>query len=312
MATIQETNRIINSRSKAITDINKLDPNKTYDVTADGYVERKDPLKEKWYKVGEAAKESGASQISIRTAIYSGRLIATQIHDSSRYGHHYLIRETDLIEWMENKSEVRNPKAHEEYNRKTLERVKSEAKPDYIPVDEDGVQCMPVHKAAERIGRSGSFIRNAINRGELKTTKGFIGGHHAQFISEADLMEFVSKSEKLIKSMKRVKVLNDAETATVDLNKGISGTDTTSGHRVELDAEEIKNIAVAEIEKRLEGTTLYSIFSEVKHLIKKAYDLGVSDAKLSFEQDISDEYRKGFEEGKKQAKDELLAMLKGV
>lgn len=292
MAMISETNRIINStKTKPITDVTKLDPKKEYELTADGYVERKDPLKEKWYTSSEAAKEAGVSSINIRCAIYSGRLLATQTPDSSRYGFHYLIRETDLIEWLENKSEVRNQKAREEYNRKTLERVKSESKQDYIPVDENGVQFMLVREAAERIGRSRQFLMNAINNGELKTTQGFIHSHHAQFISEADLMEFVSKSEKLTKSMKRVKALTDAK----EIDK--------------INSE--KTAATLEIPKS-EDVKLEVLIAHIKALLDNTYQKGFEDGKLSIEHDISDEYRKGFEEGKKQAKDELLAVLKGV
>lgn len=325
MAMISETNRIINStKTKPITDVTKLDPNKEYDLTEEGYVEYKDPTKEKWYTASEAAKEAGVSSINIRCAIYSGRLLATQIPDSSRYGFHYMIRETDLIEWMEDKSAVRNPKAHEEYNRKTLERTKSESNQEYIPVDENGVQFMPVHKAAERIGRSSSFIRNAINNGELKATKGFINSHHAMFISEADLMEFVSKSEKLIKSMKRVKALTDAEEAPRTIMY-----DPISGQQFITNEEAIKeaNKEIAaqfelererhyaqslkdahEIDPKM-AVKLDVLMAHIQALIDNSYKKGFEDGKLSVEFDKSDEYGRGVEEGKKQAKEELLAKL---
>lgn len=306
MAMISETNRIINStKTKPITDVTKLDPNKEYDITAEGYVEHKDPLKEKWYTASEASKEAGVSSINIRCAIYSGRLLATQIPDSSRYGFHYMIRETDLIEWMEDKSAVRNPKAHEEYNRKTLERIKSEPNKEYIPVDENGVQFMPVHKAAERIGRSGSFIRNAINNGELKATKGFIHSHHAMFISESDLMEFVSKSEKLVKSMKRVKALTDAE------EEGIKEANKEIAAKMEMESDRHYASSIKDIHPINDKLSVKVdvLMAHIQALVDNAYKMGFEDGKLSVEHDISDEYRKGFEEGKKQAKDELLAKL---
>lgn len=59
--------------------------------------------KEKWLKVKEAAKVAGVSSNYISSEIRKGTLKATQISDSSRFGYHYLISETDLVFWVENR-----------------------------------------------------------------------------------------------------------------------------------------------------------------------------------------------------------------
>lgn len=59
--------------------------------------------KEKWYTVKEACKEAGVSGNTISNAIREGKLVASQISDSSRYGFHYMISETALLEWVEDR-----------------------------------------------------------------------------------------------------------------------------------------------------------------------------------------------------------------
>lgn len=66
-------------------------------------------LNEKWYKMTEAKDVSGVSIATLSKAIREGKLIAKQISDSSRYGYHYLISESALLQWVEDRKTV---KAH--------------------------------------------------------------------------------------------------------------------------------------------------------------------------------------------------------
>ena len=66
-------------------------------------------LKEKWYKMTEAKSVSGVSMATLSKAIREGKLIAKQIPDSSRFGYHYLISESALLQWDEDRNTV---KAH--------------------------------------------------------------------------------------------------------------------------------------------------------------------------------------------------------
>lgn len=63
--------------------------------------------KQKYYRVKEAAKVAGVSGAVITQAIRAGKLVATQISDSSRYGYHYLIAENDLLNWVEDRKTVK-------------------------------------------------------------------------------------------------------------------------------------------------------------------------------------------------------------
>lgn len=59
--------------------------------------------KEKYFDTKQASKEAGVSVNAICTAIKKGKLQASQISDSSRFGYHYLISETALLEWVNNR-----------------------------------------------------------------------------------------------------------------------------------------------------------------------------------------------------------------
>ena len=59
--------------------------------------------KEKWYTMAEAMKETGVSRATLTRAINEGRMVASQISDSSGAGFHFMVSETNLLEWMENR-----------------------------------------------------------------------------------------------------------------------------------------------------------------------------------------------------------------
>lgn len=59
--------------------------------------------KEKWYTMTEAMKETGVSRATLTRAINEGRMVASQITDSSGAGFHFMVSETNLLEWMENR-----------------------------------------------------------------------------------------------------------------------------------------------------------------------------------------------------------------
>lgn len=62
---------------------------------------------EKWYDLKKASKEAGVSTQTIYSAIRAGKLVARQISDSSRFGFHYMIGESALLEWVEDRKTVK-------------------------------------------------------------------------------------------------------------------------------------------------------------------------------------------------------------
>ena len=55
----------------------------------------------KYFTTKEAAKEAGVPIGKIRSAVSRGKLFAKQIPDSSKWGHHYLIPDYELLSWVE-------------------------------------------------------------------------------------------------------------------------------------------------------------------------------------------------------------------
>ena len=283
--TIETTNTIIK-------DATKLDPNKTYLVTADGYVEEKaiDPMKEKWYTIKEATKESSEKYATLHNAIARGCLLATLIPDSKNG--HYLIKESDLIEWLYDRKKIRNQKKYDHYMATIHKNVHSKKDSIQLPVDSNGVPMMDTTTVAERVGYAKTSIINAVSRGSLKASK-LRGPKGMQwYISETDFQEWVTGTKH--DNHKGAKKVEHAEEHKEGLSMVIS-----------VPTENFKS--------------LKDINAEIQKLMDYCYKLGFEDGKVSVEHDISDEYNKGFAEGKKQAtkeflsmQEELMAMVKGV
>ncbi len=64
-------------------------------------------MNEKWYRLAEAKIVSGASIATLSKAIREGKLVSKQISDSSRYGYHYMVSETALLQWVEDRKTVK-------------------------------------------------------------------------------------------------------------------------------------------------------------------------------------------------------------
>ena len=64
-------------------------------------------MKEKWFNISQAKEVSGVSVATLSKAIREGKLVAKQISDSSRYGYHYLVSETALLQWVEDRKTVK-------------------------------------------------------------------------------------------------------------------------------------------------------------------------------------------------------------
>lgn len=79
-----------------------------------------DITKEKWFTVKQAVAEAGVSNFTICSAIREGKLVAKQIPDSSRYGYHYLISESALLAWVDDRKTV---KAHAVATAKTASEM---------------------------------------------------------------------------------------------------------------------------------------------------------------------------------------------
>lgn len=68
-----------------------------------------DAGKEKWYDIATAAKEAGVSRPTLTKAAREGRLRASQVSGGrGKTGHHYLISESALIEWMNDRKSVKD------------------------------------------------------------------------------------------------------------------------------------------------------------------------------------------------------------
>ena len=66
-------------------------------------------LNEKWFNLKGATQVSGVSYAVLSKALREGKLVGKQISDSSRYGYHWLVSETALLQWVEDRKTV---KAH--------------------------------------------------------------------------------------------------------------------------------------------------------------------------------------------------------
>ena len=76
--------------------------------------------KEKWYTTAEAEKVAGVSRQTLFNSINKGTLVASQITDSSRWGYHYMISESNLLDWVENRNTVKTSKMPTEM---TVDRI---------------------------------------------------------------------------------------------------------------------------------------------------------------------------------------------
>ncbi len=63
---------------------------------------------EKYLRLNIAAQTAGVSEATLRNAISKGRLRASAVPGKTR-GHTYLITETDLLEWVEDRKTVKVP-----------------------------------------------------------------------------------------------------------------------------------------------------------------------------------------------------------
>lgn len=82
--------------------------------------------KEKWYRVKDAAVIAGVPIATLTNAIRRGKLIAKQIPDSSRHGYHYLISESGLLEWDDDRKSVKANTLPRKLNEYTIEDIASE------------------------------------------------------------------------------------------------------------------------------------------------------------------------------------------
>lgn len=284
--TIETTNSIIK-------DATQLDPNKTYRLTAEGYVEDKtvDPSKEKWYKIPEAAKELGKTPATISSAIKRGTLIAKEIPGKSKTGYIYMISETALAEYLEDPSVIRdakkNQEARNEWTSWKKRRTGNTGKP---PVDENGNPMLDINDIHERTGRGFVAIRNAMVKGVLVADKYLCGRAHKWFASEEAVNTWVENLKR------NERIVDKKETPTVEKKEEVAVK--SSGRFVPNDLANLQ-LAIAEL-----------IVKAREEAYDEAYKKGFEDGKLSVENDSKDEYRKGYEQGKKEAKEELLAALK--
>lgn len=107
-----------------IKDLSLLDPNKDYKLTKDGWVIYKDGGREKWYTTSKAAKKIGEKPYDIRNAIHRGSIVATKITSGSGIRHIFIISESSLMAYAEDRSIVQDMEIRKEYNRKQLEIIR--------------------------------------------------------------------------------------------------------------------------------------------------------------------------------------------
>lgn len=63
--------------------------------------------KEKWYTFDEATAVAGCSKATLYRACKEGRLVASQISDSSKWGFHYMVSENALLEWVNDRKSLK-------------------------------------------------------------------------------------------------------------------------------------------------------------------------------------------------------------
>lgn len=64
--------------------------------------------KEKWFTLAEAEQYAGVSRKTLSMHINKGTLQASQIPDGGgRWGYHYMVSESALLEWVENRHTIK-------------------------------------------------------------------------------------------------------------------------------------------------------------------------------------------------------------
>lgn len=119
---------------------NTLPPNdgNEYIMTENGWVlkqETKPIGKQKFYTVKQASMETGCKISSLRTALYSGFLLASRVPSGANNGDAIYINEMDLIDWLDDKQKVRDIKAHDTYLA-YMRKVNQKARDKKQPVHE--------------------------------------------------------------------------------------------------------------------------------------------------------------------------------
>ena len=97
--------------------------------------------KEKWYTLAEASDVAGVPNKMLLRAIKSGTLVASQITGGSgRYGFHYMVSESALLEWVENRDTVKTMPTENTLDR-VSEWITSEIQKAYEAGFRDGMRA---------------------------------------------------------------------------------------------------------------------------------------------------------------------------
>lgn len=96
--------------------------------------------KEKWYTLTEASGVAGVPNKTLLNAIRNGTLVASQITGGSgRYGFHYTVSESALLEWVENRDTVKTMPTENTLDR-VSEWITSEIQKAYEAGFRDGMR----------------------------------------------------------------------------------------------------------------------------------------------------------------------------
>lgn len=122
------------------TDLKDLNPNDNYiwdpdknDWVSDNGISTG---KEKWYNLEDAADKAGTKVSILRSAISRGSLIGSTIQKGS-YGYRWMVSESNLKDWMEDPSVVRDPKKREAYNERQAENMRKKRGSSQAAVPKD-------------------------------------------------------------------------------------------------------------------------------------------------------------------------------
>ena len=263
------------------TELKNLDPNNNYiwDSNKKDWVEDTDiqSSKEKWYTTKDAAKTFGVPITTIKSAIITKRLKATEIAGRSPTGYIYYIRESDMKAWMS--VDTKTYHGHmtpEERDAAAMEHLKAIS-------DEKWYNTI---EAAKELGMTVVSVRNAAHCNNLDFEKVELGSREYFYFSETALIKFMTREKKKMgrpkksEQMKNMKPVTEPEQTNADHGR-------------------------YQLERSTDEALRDAINSAMEELIARAIEERMSA-------EIDKAYQKGLAEGRAKAKEEMIAVIKEV
>ncbi len=263
------------------TELRDLDPNKNFvwDNDKKDWVEDTSiqSSKEKWYTTKDAAKTFGVPITTIKSAIITKRLKATEIAGRSPTGYIYYIRESDIKEWMSGDTKTYHGHMKpEDRDAAAMEHLKTISDEKWYNTTE----------AAKELGVTEAYVRNAAHNNILDVEKVELGSREYFYFSETALIKFMTREKKKMgrpKKSEQMKNMNtDTEPKLANAERG--------RYQLERSNDEALRDAIT---------------SAMEELIARAVEERMSA-------EIDKAYQRGLAEGRAKAKEEMIAVIKEV